>query len=228
MTPEESLELWWRVWLAMRAEEYAGGVSGWTKHHDPEGHFRRVTEGRQMSWTDPNTGKPRSYSACEDLLTRLAWEAAGRPTDGPLWCNRKEAGRAWKPGWNILSLKQHAGFAWKNYGPHARWDIEVGDGVQVSGKYGPHTMVITRLRRAPDGTPVSCDHADYGQFLDPDGAGPEQPDHGCRVFESAPLGRDTLARWTVNRYPVIGRFNLIELATHEGVFGTYEPWAVPP
>ena len=200
--------------LALRAEELCGGETGYTKHFDPLGYFALVTEGRQRSWIDPKTGQKRTYSACEDLETRVAFEVCGEKTDPPMpWCNREDAGNDWIPAQNLGRLKRLASFAWKAYGPQTDWDIELGDGVQVQGGHGPHTFIVTRIVFEL-GIPVSCSHADYGQFPDPDESGPEPADHGARVYHNVPITR-TSGGWRVGGNPVIGRVNNIALRDYE-------------
>jgi hypothetical protein len=200
--------------VADLAIELVGGVTGYTREYDPFGCFAIVTEGRQTSWKDSETGQIRHYSACEDLLSRVVLQLCGFK-QGMAWCNRVDGGNDWIPGQNLLRIKRYAAYAWKNYGPHAAWDVGLGDGVQVQGNYGPHTFVITELRYDAQGDPASCDHADYGQFPDPDGSGPEPAGHGCRLYVDAPIRRDREHRWTIGGNRIIGRLDVMAVRDRE-------------
>lgn len=210
--------------VADRAIILVGGTTGWTKHFDPEGFFALVTEGRQQTWVDAN-GKKHAYSACQDLVTRLGLEVCGMKQKMP-WCNRVDGGNRWISGQNLIRLKNHASYAWKNFGPHAKWDIHIGDGVEVMGRYGPHTRVITEIEYNEKGDPILCDHADYGQFHDPDGDGPEQADHSCRLYLKSSIRRDSVGRWTINGAWIIGRADLMLIQEREVGHGDTEP--APP
>lgn len=213
-----------REQLAARAVELAGGASGYTEHYDPRGLFRLVTEGLQTAnhraisaWAklDPATrGKrPVHFSACQFLASRLALEAC-ELKPGMTWCNRVDGGNTRIPGIELIRIKNRASYAWKDYGPKTAWDIGIGDAVEVMGKYGPHTFVVTALR-FDAGVPVSLDRAEYGQFLDPDGPeGPEPADDGAHVRTGSVITRDAKG-WKINGAPVIGRLNIMALRQRE-------------
>lgn len=197
--------------LAARAVVLAGGVEGWTKGHDPHGYFRLVTEGRQITWTDPKTGDKRAYSACEDLASRLALEACGLK-QGMAWCNRVDGGNKWISGQNLIRIKKFAAYAWKNYGAKTEWDIELGDAVQVMNSFGPHTFVVTRIERDAAGKPVRVDTADYGQYFVHPATG--KADHGCRCYPGKTVARDSKG-WTIGGHRVIGRLDIAAIAERE-------------
>jgi hypothetical protein len=199
--------------VADLAVELVGGVTGYTQGADPFGMFAIVTEGRQSSWRDPKTGQTRSYSACEDLATRVLLQICEFKQGMP-WLNREDGGNKWIPGQNLLRIKKHADFAWKNYGPHAPWDVQLGDIVQIMGRFA-HTFVITEIRYDANGDPASVDVAEFGQFLDPDGDGPEPAGHGCRLRVDVPVRRDREHRWTIGSGWVIGRVDVMAIRDHE-------------
>lgn len=206
--------------LAKRAEELAGGETGYVwKTEDPLGYFAMVTEGRQGTWTNPKTGKKMSYSACQDLASRLALEACDMK-QGMAWCNRVDGGNKWIPGQNLLRIKSKATYAWRDYTASTGWDIEIGDAVEILNRYGPHTFVVTRLQFDELANPVSCDHADYGQNHDPDdfgpgNNGPEPPGPSCRVYRNQPITFSATAGWMINGHRVLGRLNILKLREKE-------------
>ena len=197
--------------LALRAEELAGGETGFVwKTEDPEGFFELVTEGRQ-AW--------KGYSACQDLATRLALEACGLK-QGMAWCNRVDGGNKWIPGENLIRAKRLAAYAWKDFRVASGWSIELGDAVEILNSYGPHTFVITRLEFDPDGEPVSCDHADYGQNHDPDdfgpgNNGPEPRGPSSRVYRNQAIRYVPSVGWTIGGHRIIGRLNIMALRERE-------------
>ena len=203
-----------REHVAELAIELVGGVDGYTKEHDPFGVFALVTEGRQLTWIDKATGKKRSYSACQDLLSRILLSLCEFKQGMP-WCNRVDGGNEWIPGQNLIRIKRHAAYAWRTYEPGTDWDIQLGDGVEVDGKYGPHTFVVAHIEYDAEGEPVAVDAAEYGQFIDPDGTGPEHAGHGCRLRVDAPVGRDSFGRWTVGGAAVIGRVDVMAIRDRE-------------
>lgn len=206
--------------LALRAEELAGGETGYVHQtEDPLGYFALVTEGRQTRWKDAKTGAWRTYSACQDLATRLALEAC-EMKQNMAWCNRVDGGNSWVPGWNLLRIKEKAAYAWRNYRAGTVWDIQLGDAVEIMNRYGPHTFVITRIVLGGDGNPVLCDHADYGQNHDPDDFGPgqngpEPAGPSCRVYRNQPIAYNASSGWTINGHRVIGRLDIMALAYAE-------------
>jgi hypothetical protein len=197
--------------LALRAEELAGGETGYVhKTEDPLGYFAMVTEGRQ-AW--------KGYSACQDLASRLALEAC-ELKQGMKWCNRVDGGNKWIPGENLIRIKKHAGYAWRNYTARTEWDIQLGDAVEIMNRYGPHTFVVTRLVFDKDGTPALCDHADYGQNHDPDDFGPgqngpEPSGPSCRVYRNQPIAYNASSGWAINGHRIIGRLDIMALRTAE-------------
>lgn len=225
--------------LADRATELAGGARGVTQTSDPDGHFRLVTEGRQdaqevyqRSWDRADPAKraakrPSSYSSCEDLATRICFEACdGKP--GMRWCNRVDAGNTWQPGQNLLRIKREAPYAWHDWRAGGRWLAQLGDPVQVQNSYGAHTLVLTEIRYDADGLPTSVDIAQYGQVLDPDGAGPAPSDNGGNCRTSVPVHRDSLRRWCVGSAYVIGHVDVMAIVEHEIGGAATQPAAPPP
>lgn len=190
--------------LADRAIQLVGGTAGLVyRQRDPDGFFELVTEGRQAF---------HGYSACEELASKLAFDAC----DGKMhcvWSNRVEAGNKWIPGQNLIRIKQHAAFAWREYSPGCTWDIALGDCVQIMNRFGAHTFAIVELRYDADGNPTSCDTAEYGQYFD---GGP-----ACRMYLNKPIARDRAKRWTIDGCPVIGRLSIVDLAAHEHALDAY-------
>lgn len=207
--------------LAARAVVLAGGDEGWTKGHDPKGYFRLVTEGRQISWKDPKTGALRSYSACEDLPTRLTLEACGLK-QGMAWCNREDGGNRWIAGQNLIRVKKFAAYAWKNYGSKTDWDIEPGDAVQVQNSFGPHTLIVTRIVKNASGTPIAADTAEYGQFFAHPKTG--KADHGCRCYRGKAIERDSKG-WKIGGARLIGRLDIPAIVARERPTG--DPYREP-
>ncbi len=210
--------------LADRATVLAGGVPGWSIAHDPEGYFEYVTEGRQRvvnaaraAWRKkpPATrGKePLPYSACEDLAVCLAVEACGDARPLP-WANRKDAGNSWQPGQNLLRIKMRAKHAWRDWAPRKPWLAKLGDAVQTQGRLA-HTFILTEIRYAEDGSPVSVDLAEYGQYHDADGPGPAPAADSCRCRSRVPVSRDSAGRWCIGSSWVIGHLDIIALAESE-------------
>lgn len=224
-----------RKQLADRALELAGGATGYTVSFDPLGHFDYVTEGRQKAqnavvarWVANGRkgDKPVHFSACQELAVCLCWEACGKPSAGVPWCNRVAAGNTWIPGQNLLRIKSKAPFAWHAWAPRGPWRAQLADPVEVMGHYGPHTVIVTEIRYDANGSPSSVDVAQYGQFIDPDGPGPEQANDGCDVRTGLAVTRDSLGRWCINGNWVIGHVDIAALQDHEAA-GDTDP-APPP
>ncbi len=220
-----------RVAASQLAELLAGGKNGFSwdygeaagKGHDPDGCFRLVTEGRQSRWKDAK-GRWRSYSACEDLHAAVWLRLLGLPPVPSAtaehvlrWCNRLEAERSWRPGWNLRSLMHYRGACWRQYGARTEWDIGPGDVVQILNQHGGHTMVILDVTYR-DGVPVTCDTAEYGQHHQPEGA--SRADHSCRCRYNLPI-TDGPKGWHIRGRRVYGRGSGWELvrrvATELGV-----------
>lgn len=211
-----------REQIAEHAELAAGGETGWSVTHDPEGWFARVTEGRQAMadaairrWiaTPPErraARRPAAYSACEDLASYIAVWASGDARPLP-WANRVDAGNAWLPGENLIRIKRRAPWCVTTWRPGIAWAAQLGDAVQVDGRYGPHTMILTRLRTV-DGSVVGVDVAEYGQHHDADGPGPASASASCRVRRRAVVQRGRDGRWMVDGAPVICSVDLLLLA----------------
>lgn len=199
--------------LSDRAIELVGGQSGVTKSYDPDGFFRMVTEGRQTTWTDA-TGKKRSYSACQDLFSRLALEACDMK-QGMAWCNRVDGGNKWIPGQNLIRLKNwsaRSGVGWKEWRANQPWRASLGDAVEINGKYGPHLFVITELHYGDGGQLTSLDRAEYGQFfIGKDG----KSEHGAKLKLGSLVTKNSAGKWCVDGSPVIGHVDMMGLAEHE-------------
>ena len=205
------------------AELLAGGLNGWSWSYgeaagsglDPQGWFATITEGRQSRWQD-RTGRMRSYSACEDLHGAVYLRLCGMPPAleelqaGLEWCNRREAGNQWVPGYNLLRLKKRTPSLWRRYRAAQVWEVEPGDAVQIQGKHGPHTFVVLAVR-SENGRPVELDHADYGQFHQPEGA--QRVDHSCRCHYGAAIAQVDRC-WCVNGSPIIGRVSCWSVVRH--------------
>lgn len=92
--------------LSSRAIELAGGTTGVSINYDPSGFGKLVTEGRWLL----KDAKGHYLSCCQDLATRLAFEACNLKQGMP-WCNRVDAGNKWVPGVNLIRVKQNAPYA---------------------------------------------------------------------------------------------------------------------
>lgn len=187
--------------LAERAILLAGGTVGLSVKYDPNryGHF--VTEDR---WLYPK------YSACQDLPSRLALEACGMKQGMP-WCNRVDGGNKWIPGMNLIRIKQNAPYAWKSYGPHTKWDVRLGDAVEILNNFGGHTFVVTNISYDANGNPSFIDSADYGQFH---AAGGAMAAPSARCYMNRPVGKNPLG-WTISGFSVIGRLDIMALREAE-------------
>lgn len=210
-----------REQLAARAIELSGRVSGVTETFDPQGYFALVTEGRQAENTriraawdraDPakrSAKKPVKFSACEELSSRIAWEACGMPVGTLPWCNRIEAGNKWQPGRNMARLRESG--AWHAWGPGSVWRADVADPVQVIWESGlAHTLILTAIR-GEHGLPTSVDLAEYGQVIDPDGTGPAPLDDAGRCRVNVPVKRKSDGCWYVGSGRVYGHISIGEL-----------------
>lgn len=210
-----------RLAAAAHAEHLAGGEKGFTKAYDPLGLFHLVTEGRQASYVIK--GNRVTYSACQDLARKVCQDMCGADGIGQRgvsanvraaydWINADDAW-GWVASYNLVRIKNKGRSAWKNYSRKSAWDIKLGDSVEVHGKFGLHTFVVTALRYDAEGNPVSCDHADYGQFFDPDGPeGPEQAHHGCRVYRNKPIAK-LATGWAIDGARIEGRVDLWKLVS---------------
>lgn len=149
------------------------------------GAFDWVTQGRQSSWIDGD-GHRRTYSACEDLAQAVYCGVCGVSereglADEYAWVNRAPN---WRPGWNLISIKQHTN-AWRQ----STRGMQAGDIVQVQASSGPHTFVLLAERENENGMPV-WDTADYGQFRA--GLG-----HCGIIYEGVSVNKDAV--WSANQ-----------------------------
>jgi hypothetical protein len=188
--------------LANRAITLAGGTQGFSINYDPDGLGDLVTEKR---WRQKDANG-HYYSACQDLASRLALEACDLK-QGMVWCNRVDGGNKWIPGENLIRIKRHAPYAWKGYFNGSKWDIRIGDAVEVQNQYGPHTYVVTEITYDANGKPATCDHADYGQSH---AAGPS-----CRVYMGQQISCDATGLWRINNNRILGRLDMMALREQE-------------
>jgi len=206
--------------LANRALELAGGTGGFSIYYDPDGLGQLVTEGR---WRMKD-GHGHFLSCCQDIASRLALEACDL-RQGLKWCNRKDGGNTWIPGENLLRIKRFAPYAWKGYANGTKWDIRVGDAIEVQNNYGPHTFVITEIKYDAAGLPVSCDHADYGQSH---AAGGKPAGPSCRVYLDHSIKCDATGMWRINNNRIIGRLDIMAIREREIGLTEYEQGTIPP
>jgi len=156
-------------------------------------------------------GHGQYLSCCEDLLSRLALECVDLKQKCP-WANRKDGGNTWLPGENLTRVKRFAAYAWRGYWPGCSWDIRIGDGVQVLNRFGPHSLIVTEISYDPNGNPVSCDTANYGQFHAVNG---KPPGPSCRLYMSQTVAKDAQGNWRIANNKIIGRLDLLKIREHE-------------
>lgn len=199
--------------IAERAIILAGGTPGISVNYDPDGFGDLVTERR---WRAPK------FSACQELATRLALEAC-EMKQGMRWCNRVDGGNVWMIGWNLIRIKQYAPYAWKKYRPDTKWDIRLGDAVEVINNYGPHTFVITNISYDDYGRPSLVDTADYGQNH---AAGGKPAGASARCYLNRAVAHNGLGHF-INGWKIEGRLDIMALREKELGLAESDPGASP-